>query len=136
MDVNRVTEIQPIVTESWVRSEQGSADAQKTIQPVPENTKSSGGRIGAKSGSLHAAASDNSGEKDLDVESLLADVQDYVSEMNIGLDFRVDPESDDLVVQVLNRDTGEVIRQIPSDALLELRQKLEDLQGVLFVGEG
>ena len=67
MDVNRVTEIQPIVTESWVRSEQGSADAQKTIQPVPENTKSSGGRIGAKSGSLNSSASDNSGEKDLDV---------------------------------------------------------------------
>jgi flagellar protein FlaG len=125
-----------MVTESWVRSEQGNADAQKTIQPVPENTKSGGGKINDNSGSVGYSAFDNSGETDSDVESLLADVQDYVSEMNIGLDFRVDPDSDELVVQVLNRDTGEVIRQIPSEALMELRQKLEDLRGVLFVGEG
>ena len=48
------------------------------------------------------------------------------------LQFDVDDNSQAIIVRVVNRTTGEVIRQIPPEDLLRLSQRLEDLQGVLF----
>lgn len=49
-----------------------------------------------------------------------------------ALQFDVDDSSQTIIVRVVNRTTGEVIRQIPPEDLLRLSQRLEDLQGVLF----
>jgi flagellar protein FlaG len=39
------------------------------------------------------------------------------------------------MVQLINRDTREMIRQISPEELLQLNNKLEELRGVLFDGE-
>lgn len=49
-----------------------------------------------------------------------------------ALRFRVDDEADRLVVKVIDRDTEELIRQIPSEDFLELVRRMRDMQGVLF----
>lgn len=56
-----------------------------------------------------------------------------------GLRFRIDQDSERLVVQVVDAVDGQVLRQIPSEEALRLAKALEDLQtrsqARLFEGE-
>jgi flagellar protein FlaG len=67
---------------------------------------------------------------------VLAEVVEQLSEvvtlMNKGLAFSVDEDSGSAIVKVMDIDTGDIIRQIPSDEALELAQKLQDVKGLLM----
>lgn len=54
----------------------------------------------------------------------------HTSDSRLQID--IDPDLDRVVVQVINGDTGEVIRQIPAKELLELAKNIHDRKGVLF----
>ena len=47
------------------------------------------------------------------------------------LRFDIDDESRSFLVKVKDEQTGEVIKQIPSEAILDLRQRLDALVGML-----
>jgi flagellar protein FlaG len=51
------------------------------------------------------------------------------------LQFSVDDSSGETVIKVLDTQTDEVIRQIPSKEVLALTQNFESLKGVLFSAE-
>jgi flagellar protein FlaG len=76
-------------------------------------------------------------DKDQQSEAeVLAEVVEQLSEvvtlMNKGLAFSVDEDSGAAIVKVMDIDTGDIIRQIPSDEALELAQKLQDVKGLLL----
>ncbi len=50
----------------------------------------------------------------------------------VALQFSVHEETGRTVVRVVDKDTGELIRQIPPQELLELADKLGDMMGILF----
>lgn len=49
-----------------------------------------------------------------------------------GLEFAIDDNSGKPLVRVTDAKTGEMIRQIPSQELLEIARSLDKLQGLLF----
>ncbi|MBU2623359.1 MAG: flagellar protein FlaG [Proteobacteria bacterium] len=51
---------------------------------------------------------------------------------NVDLNFSVHEASGNIMVTVVNEDTGEVIREIPSRELLDLAVKLEEAIGLIF----
>lgn len=48
-----------------------------------------------------------------------------------ALSFEVDEDRKDMIVKVKDSD-GEIIRQIPSDEIMDLRRRLDDLVGVFL----
>lgn len=52
-----------------------------------------------------------------------------------NLDFQVDAATNRVVVKVINKDTGDVIREVPSEAILRVSQNIEALKGILFDGK-
>lgn len=75
----------------------------------------------------------------LDIESAVNEISDFVNATNRQLEFSIDEKSERPVVKVTDSDTGEVIRQIPSEEVLALSERIKDLQtdvgavvGVLF----
>lgn len=62
----------------------------------------------------------------VEVEQAVASINEYVQSLHRDLHFTVDRELDQTVVKVLDGDTGEVIRQIPDETVLELARKLND----------
>lgn len=76
------------------------------------------------------------------VNELTAQHQDFkkaVSEINKALQkipttlaFQVDGTSNRFVVNVADISTGELIRQIPGDAVLRIARQLESLKGIIF----
>jgi flagellar protein FlaG len=54
---------------------------------------------------------------------------------NVGLDYVIDRETHSVIIKVMDRDTNEVIRQIPSEEMQKLRATMRDLHGLLFKAE-
>lgn len=53
---------------------------------------------------------------------------------NKGLHFKIHEDTEQLVVEIINKETGEVIRQIPPEYMLEVIAKIDALLG-LFIDE-
>jgi len=60
------------------------------------------------------------------------EVNAFMTNMQHNLSFSVDEDSGEPIVFIKDSDTDEVIRQIPSEELVVLRKKLDDVTGILF----
>ncbi|WP_018917800.1 flagellar protein FlaG [Vreelandella zhanjiangensis] len=49
-----------------------------------------------------------------------------------GLEFDVSEESSRVITRVIDRESGEVIRQIPAEEVLAIAERLEEMQGRLI----
>lgn len=58
-------------------------------------------------------------------------LQDFVSSLNKNLRFSVDEESGREVISVVDKVSGELIRQIPSEEMLELASRISKAAGLL-----
>jgi flagellar protein FlaG len=58
--------------------------------------------------------------------------EDMEAIRSVGLQFSVNQKTGKTVVRVVDKDTGELIRQIPPQDMLDLANKLEDMMGILF----
>lgn len=62
------------------------------------------------------------------VEQSISDLSRSVQLIERNLEFRIDDNSGRTVITVRDSDSKEVIRQIPSDELLELSARIQDIQ--------
>ncbi|SDU86303.1 flagellar protein FlaG [Pseudomonas mucidolens] len=66
------------------------------------------------------------------LEKAVTDIREYVQATQRNLDFSIDDTTGKVVVKVIATDSGEVIRQIPSETALKLAQNLSDVSSLLF----
>ena len=62
-----------------------------------------------------------------DVEAAVAQMKDFAQVMSRQLQFDVDDDSGRTVVRVLDKDSGDVIRQIPSEEVLALARQMKEM---------
>ena len=67
-----------------------------------------------------------------DLKAAAKKLDEAVKEKSINLNFSVDEASRRFIVEVKDSETGELVRQIPGDAVLRTAASLESLKGVLF----
>lgn len=83
-----------------------------------------------------AAASEP--ERDLppkELEAAASDIQIHLKRLNTELKFEIDGRSKEVVIKILEPETRQVIRQIPSEELMAIRDRMKDLIGVLYRAE-
>lgn len=71
-------------------------------------------------------------EKDLSQETLDEISRDLETLHAVGLNFTRHDETGRTMVRITNRDTDEVIREIPAKAVLDLAAKIEEMVGIIF----
>ncbi len=99
----------------------------------------SSGYSAANVGGLQKNAVSASGALDKQTATTQEDVDQAVEKINNAvrtfsqkLEFSVDKETDAFVVQVVDKETKEVLRQIPSEEVLNIAKALDKLQGLLI----
>jgi flagellar protein FlaG len=97
--------------------------AQKPVVPEVERTRLDSGPVKQK---LPVES-----ERERVVEAI-KNIQESVDAAQRGLQFSIDEESGRIVVKVIARQTGEVLRQLPSEEALELARRLQDTGSLLF----
>ena len=65
------------------------------------------------------------------VEKAAKEIQAFVQKMGRNLNFSIDETTGYHVVRVVNPDTGELIRQLPSEELLKIARDFERMNNVL-----
>lgn len=79
--------------------------------------------------SIVEAKADQSGkqqqEKEVHLKEAVTKLNDYIQSVQRNLEFNVDDDSGRTVVKVVDRNTNEVVRQIPNEQALEMAQNLQ-----------
>ncbi len=73
----------------------------------------------------------NATEQKQQVEAAVKAVKEFIQPMAGNLEFQMDEETDKLVIKIVDSSSGELIRQIPSEEMLEIAKALDRLQGIL-----
>ena len=104
------------------------------VAPVPKDTESE--KLALNDQSLHGKSRGQEAKKITreELEEIMAEVQARLDSIggNLTLGLYEHQEAEKIVVQVRDKASHEVVRQFPSEELLKLQTKLNDIVGLLF----
>ena len=130
MDVSVNTEVKGIGVTTVMPAVVREDRSKPQVTPVAAGDGSSRAALGDKE--LHTKAQ----EKPVDAKEVAKAVEEMQQRLdalgNTRLNFRVVEKPNEVVVQVTDRTSGELVRQFPSEEALNLRVKLQELSGLLF----
>jgi len=63
------------------------------------------------------------------LEKVAQQLQDFVGDLNRNIEFSVDEDSGRDVIKVIDKDSGDLLKQYPSEEVLTLVSKLSDMVG-------
>ena len=113
-----------------------SASVDKVVQVQTQTTSSTQDAQKAQSLAAEMAAKRAEAEKQAqekqEVEQAVQEMNDYVQNIERDIEFSVDDDTGRTIVQVKDSNTGELIRQIPREEILDIVKSLKDAQGLLF----
>ena len=66
------------------------------------------------------------------LEKVAKQLQEFIGTMNRGLEFSVDEDSGRDVIKVIDKNSGELIKQYPSEEVLSLVSKLSEATGTFI----
>lgn len=101
--------------------------------PIKTELAEKSEKVRSKSGMKYVVKKSSLEMKSVEKESVrddsLKNLQDSLAEHNITLKFRLDETTKLLIVELINDQTGEAIRQIPSEVSLKLSAMSVKIQG-------
>lgn len=138
MDVNVNSEIKGVGLTVAAPAVERADRLKSPVTPVAAGTDSTPGALGDKE--LHrrdGRQKQDGGQKQNDASTedlgkVVEEIQKRLDAMGTRLNFAINKEPDAVVVKVTDRESGELVRQIPSEEVLALREKLQELSGLLF----
>lgn len=118
----------------------------QTMAPPATPGKTQAGLLSARAASLpaemsrrlaaQAAADVRQGEAvQLGAEQTrqsLREINKVMDALAISVQFEIDPDYKEVIIKVVDQDTGKVIRQLPSEEVVRVAKALDNLKGLLF----
>lgn len=126
---SKVTDIRPVVMENLVIPEYYGKEGH-AVQPVKKGE-------GAQFSKVDRRVETDRGKEApvLDkekIEAFIESAREFLADQNITLNFEISDRTGDMVIKIIDEENKEVIRQIPPEEILRLREHLEELRGALF----
>lgn len=118
----------------------GSSSSSSTVGAVPVIHQSEDRQIKAETtGSTYQGTQNTQGQKSNDADQKVIDdavqkANKLMVNNNTHLQFSVHKVTHDIMVKIVNDNTGEVIKEIPSEKILDMIAKMWQISG-LFVNE-
>ena len=72
------------------------------------------------------------GEEQESTADLVEKLRSQMQEIQRDLSFSVDDSTGDVVVRVIDGESGKIVRQIPSEEILRLTERLDEMRSLLF----
>jgi flagellar protein FlaG len=131
-----VSEVSQVVASSTTTGTSGvgqsqSSKANETVQRTGNATPARA----TEASTFHDVGQQSAEVKREEVKVIVEELNELAQQIERQLQFSVDEGSGTTVIRVIDADTEEVIREIPPEEILTLRQRLSEVQGVLFKAE-
>lgn len=107
---------------------------QSTANPLPSRQVQAGDKI-AGSGTFLPQQEDKEISESQSLQETVTRINDHVQNLHRDLHFSIDEESGRTVIKVIDSETDELIRQIPSEKLLAISRAFEEFSGLLLEAE-
>jgi len=95
-------------------------DPAATATPAPATTDSS---------SSGGATSDQANSQKMPLDKALDEINEQMKAWSTQLQFEIDPNVHQVVVSVIDAESGDVLRTIPSEAVLKIAKMIVNMQG-------
>lgn len=124
----------PVQSSELVRLQGGQASAPKAPVEKKQADEVQGKDSAARGQNLPLKQAEQAGDAaDVEkVEAAVSQISDFVQNFQRDLQFSIDEDSDRLVVKVVDSETQEVIRQIPSEEMLRIARKLDSTESLIL----
>ena len=66
------------------------------------------------------------------VEETVENFENFIKDVQVDLKYEVDDKTNEVIVKFFEKDTGKLIKQIPPEAILHLKQRINDLLGIIY----
>jgi len=129
---NPVTGYQAVNTEKPI-----DVAIQSTALSTKESTPSSTSTTSNDVDKIEKATASENNEKNkeltaAEISETVEEMNSFLQDMKRNLSFSVDEDLGRNIITVKDTENDEVIRQIPSEELMVLRKKMDDVAGILF----
>lgn len=112
-----------------VQQNETSYSNERSSKSVSESTDNQGNVIQNLSQVLQDTSDiENRAGNEMQLGDAISRVESFLEGQNRNLSFSIDENTERSVVTVLDSDSGDVIRQIPSEELLVLAERIQELQ--------
>ena len=110
------------------------ANGQPTAKAVPDRVAPTIApeKIKSQADSTKAATMNQLNQNHQDFKKAVIEINKALEKIPTSLAFQVDETSNRFIVNVADISTGELIRQIPGEAVLRIARQLESLKGIIF----
>ncbi len=99
---------------------------------VTEQAKVVQRQVADKVSEVRDSKKDVEKKESVSLETAVVESNKAAVQMNSQVRFEIDQNTKNVIVKVVNKDTGEVIREIPSEEMVKLASRMEELRGVIF----
>lgn len=104
-------------------------------QERPAVAESAGGPAGRSVQESQPVAKLEAEASRVQMEDALSTIQQFAQSVRRNLEFQLDESSGRVVVKVTDGESGDVVRQIPSEDALRLAESLDEVRSLLFKAE-
>ncbi|MGH8380244.1 flagellar protein FlaG [Pseudomonas sp.] len=101
------------------------------VRPAEQATDKPATQVVQAANEAQAPTRDNVSETEK-VKSAVKEIEKFIASNRRNLEFSTDEESGRIVVKVIASETGELVRQIPSEEALRIAHSLSDVNSLLF----
>ena len=102
--------------------------------PAPEKAKTTGKSESARV-EINLPRSDDGKKQNSvnsEVKKAIGSVSQMLTEKNIDLKWNFDDKSNSIVIKFIERESNKLIRQVPSEEILKLRQHITEMLGMIY----
>ncbi len=76
------------------------------------------------------------GKAQLNPKEVVSEFNETSQELNLDVKFAYNEKINEVYINVTNKNTGEVIRRLPTEEAMKIKESMKDLVGVLFDKKG
>ena len=123
---------QPVAHSVAASRVQAGAPSPRAVTAAPDTPSLLAARSAAEARVAEARASETTRLSAEQTAQSLQEINKVMDALSISVQFQVDPDYDAAIIQVVDQDSGEVIRQFPSEDVVRMAKALDNLKGLLF----
>ena len=97
--------------------------------PAVRVTKPGNAELGGNSTQSESAEKNSVSDPANPFDDALNKVNESMQAWSTGIRFEMDEDTESMVVKLVNNETGDVIRQVPSEAMLKVAKMIIQMQG-------
>lgn len=66
------------------------------------------------------------------VQEAISYFDEFVKDFQVDLKYEIDDKTDELIIKIFEKGTDKLIRQIPPEEILRLKERINDLLGIIY----